>query len=248
MDTRYVSPVSVFTSCKLFPLPATTWPVCRQFQSHVKNLFLNYPVSYLSVRRSWHCVVWKSRMLHKPTLSLELPVTQQISQIKQQKPGQWQYKIDQMISNLHNGFVVLRKCKVLDDVPSNMFSLGGAWHPPGWSLKLHSLPSKAWNSSHVARPGLLFVAAATDTQGYTWALETGHKSTAEMQSHIRRPRKSERIYWISLLLKISYALRRILCYFIKIWNDCTACIASPKIARVSHRYHNIDCAYSCHIA
>ena len=151
--------------------------------------------------------MWKSRVLHKPTSSsldsnLEQPVTKQTSQIKQQKPWQWQYKIDRMISNLHNGFVVLRKCKVLDDVPSNMFSLGGAWHPPGWSLKLHSLPSKAWNSSHVARPGLLFVAAATDTQGYAWALETGHKSTAEIQSHIRRPRKSERIYWISLLHKI----------------------------------------------
>ena len=58
IETRNVFPVLSSTSCKLFPLPATTWPVCRQFQSHVKNLFLHYPVSYLSVRRSWqHCVM-----------------------------------------------------------------------------------------------------------------------------------------------------------------------------------------------
>ena len=90
--------------------------------------------------------------------------------------------------DLNNGFVVLRKRKVLDDVPSDMFSFSRAWHPTGWSRKLCSLPPPAWKTSHVALPGLLFV-AATDTQGYSCALKTGLwtlKYTKE-QSHIGIP-------------------------------------------------------------
>ena len=33
-------------------------------------------------------------------------------------------------------------------------------------------PLDCWKSSHVAQPGLLFLAAATDTQGFSWALKT----------------------------------------------------------------------------
>ena len=90
------------------------------------------------------------------------------------KHWSWSCKINDKSSknyeispNLNNGFVVLRKRKVLDDVPGNMFSFGRAWHPTCWESKaMCSLPSLAWKSSHVAQPELLFVAAA-DTQRIT---------------------------------------------------------------------------------
>ena len=83
------------------------------------------------------------------------------------------------VLNLHDGFVILRKSEVLDDVPGDMFSFRGAGHPISWDQRERDLfPWLTKFRKCFSRGAARAVAAATITEGRACTLKTWRLYTA----------------------------------------------------------------------